>query len=519
MIRAAPLTAAALAVTTLALGPSAAHAAPPELEARQARIESGDAAMGDGLALTSPGPPPLPNVCADGATLFGIDVSKWQGTVDWNAVAADGVVFAYVRVSDGLGTLDQQFDANWQGAKAAGIRVGAYQFFRPNQDAAQQAQLLLDTMGPLAPGDLPPVIDVELDGGMSAAQIAAGIDTWVATVEGALGVTPALYTSPGWWDGNVGSAAFGDLPLWVAHWGVMCPSMPTGWTDWVMHQTSESGNVGGLSPVDEDLFNGDMDALDAFGGGMATCGDAKCSAGETPDTCPQDCPPCATIPPEGVTMDNGHACYELFGDPMYWRDEAAGFGGSLKWTATTDFANPANYGVWTLFFAEAGDYELEVYVEGTLAQSQQAAYQVRAGGDDTTVPLDQSAADGWVSLGTFTFAAGGDQQVRLDDNTGEPNDPTTRLLFDALRLTPVGGSGGTGGTGGTTGGGTTGGSGTAGTSGETTGGASGAGALPDDYGGDGKGCGCVASPRDPAPAWAGLALLALAVTRRRPARP
>src|SRR5262249_54505220 len=71
-------------------------------------------------------------VCADGPTVPGIDVSIYQGTIDWQKVHAAGIEFAFIRVSDGLDTLDSKYDVNWAGARAAGVLRGTYQFFREN---------------------------------------------------------------------------------------------------------------------------------------------------------------------------------------------------------------------------------------------------------------------------------------------------------------------------------------------------------------------------------------------------
>src|SRR5687767_1631544 len=85
--------------------------------------------MGDGLGLTVETDPQAGAVCADGETVFGIDVSYYQGDIDWNAVAADGVKYSIIRVSHSLQFFDPQFDANLAGSRAAGIHTGVYQFF------------------------------------------------------------------------------------------------------------------------------------------------------------------------------------------------------------------------------------------------------------------------------------------------------------------------------------------------------------------------------------------------------
>ncbi len=100
-------------------------------------------------------------VCADGPTVEGIDVSKWQGEIAWDDVAAAGVTFAFIRTNHGLDILDEWYDFNWSEARRVGVLRGTYQYFAPEEDPIEQAELLLERMGPLEVGDLPPVLDVE----------------------------------------------------------------------------------------------------------------------------------------------------------------------------------------------------------------------------------------------------------------------------------------------------------------------------------------------------------------------
>ena len=102
--------------------------------------------------------------CGTGPTVKGMDVSYYQGTIDWAKVKADGVQYAIIRVSDGLNTPDTKFDSYWAGSRAAGVLHGAYQFFEPSQDPIAQADMLLAKIGTLKPDDLPPTIDVEVTG-------------------------------------------------------------------------------------------------------------------------------------------------------------------------------------------------------------------------------------------------------------------------------------------------------------------------------------------------------------------
>jgi len=225
-------------------------------------------------AALLPGAAYAAKVCAAGATVPGIDVSKWQGTINWSNVKASGQKFVIARVSDGINTPDSKFASYWPAMKQAGFVVGVYQFFRPSQDPIAQADLLLDMMGPMEPGMLPPTLDVEAADGQSKAQVEAAIAQWIAHVQAKLGVAPLIYTSSYFWSNSVGSSAQAALPLWVANWGVSCPTLPSVWNDWKIWQTAETGSVSGISGnCDTDEFNGDLEALQAYtsGGGVAPC--------------------------------------------------------------------------------------------------------------------------------------------------------------------------------------------------------------------------------------------------------
>lgn len=207
-------------------------------------------------------------VCATGTTTLGVDVSKWQGAVNWSKAKAAGVGFAFVRVSDGTAARDSQFAANWAGTKAAGIIRGAYQFFRPAQNVTAQADAMIAAIGTYQQGDLPPVIDVEDAGGLSAATVAARVRTWVDRVQSALGVTPIVYTGKYFWRDEVGGpASFAPNPLWIAQYTSLCPDIPAPWAKWTFWQYTESGTIDGIAgPVDTNRFNGSLAQLQDFVG-------------------------------------------------------------------------------------------------------------------------------------------------------------------------------------------------------------------------------------------------------------
>lgn len=203
-------------------------------------------------------------VCAAGSTTPGVDVSQWQGAVDWAAVKAAGKQFAIVRVTDGT-VLDSRFASNWANTRAAGLVRGAYHFFRPAQDATQQAASVVSNVGALGRGDLPIVIDLEVTEGQSADVIRAALRTFIDAVAEGTGKQPIIMTAPSYWGSLGAGSELGSQPLWIMHWGVTCPNVPAPWSTWTFWMHSATGTVDGISgDADLDVFNGDLAALEAF---------------------------------------------------------------------------------------------------------------------------------------------------------------------------------------------------------------------------------------------------------------
>jgi lysozyme len=203
-----------------------------------------------------------PPACELGPTVRGIDVSHHQETISWRRVRQAGIQFAFIRVSDGLTASDPRFAENWTGARRVGVLRGAYQYFRPEESAIAQADLLIAAVR-RDPGELPPVIDVELHGGRTPVLLAAHVRAWVERVRTQLRVEPIVYTGPDFWRERVGGADLTRQPLWLAHYTTECPAVPWPWTRWTFWQHTDRGTVPGVAgPVDLNLFAGDYLALE-----------------------------------------------------------------------------------------------------------------------------------------------------------------------------------------------------------------------------------------------------------------
>ena len=151
--------------------------------------------------------------------------------------------------------------------------------------------------------------------------------------------------------------------------------------------------------------------------------------GTPPDQCNTKVGPGETI------IDDLDPCFERHGTPNYWWEASIGYAGHMWYTYASD--DPVdNYGVWRLNVSEAGDYEVFAYVPENNATTHQAKYVIHHDGKDDSKVVNQNDLYAvFTSLGTYHFAAGGGQWVRLDDSTGEDYNTYKRKVgFDAIKL-------------------------------------------------------------------------------------
>ena len=158
--------------------------------------------------------------------------------------------------------------------------------------------------------------------------------------------------------------------------------------------------------------------------------------------------PCASLPAGGgIVDDSDSACFHAFGSGTYWRP-VSGYGqnGAFIWTHGFVADEPSNWARWDIDMDAAGRYKVEAsnlsdwIAANGFYQSRVLRYRVRHGGMETDIVVEQGDGDGWLTLGDFDFAAGGDQWVAVYDNTGEDGGLEAKIVVDAVRLTPAGGA-------------------------------------------------------------------------------
>jgi GH25 family lysozyme M1 (1,4-beta-N-acetylmuramidase) len=258
---------------------STASAAPPAAPPVES-LEPGEAYMGvglqieQGLAPQGDAPLDLSRTAPRQSSVPGIDVSRWQGSINWTSVRSAGIQFAWMKATEGTSYKDPNFNTNYPAAHGAGVIRGAYHFALPNNSSgATQAAYFASNGGAWSADNLtlPGVLDIESNPygsqcyGLSTTSMRSWIMDFYNTYKARTGRDIVIYTSPSWWNTCTGSwSGMASLsPLWVAHWtSASSPTLPGGFGVWTVWQYTSSGSVSGISGnVDRDWFNGSRDRL------------------------------------------------------------------------------------------------------------------------------------------------------------------------------------------------------------------------------------------------------------------
>jgi lysozyme len=216
--------------------------------------------------------------------IHGIDVSKFQGDIDWNAVANSGVKFAWIKATEGGDNADARFQANWTGAKAAGVPHGAYHFVYwcrpPLEEMANFEQ-----NAPVENDALPPVLDVEATPTSKTCHrhltqegAIAEMKVMLDEMERHYGKRPVIYTTVDFYQAILADGAFMDYPIWVRSTKYQ-PSVKYGPRPWHFWQYQSDGSIAGIQAhVDRDAFFGTEKQWEAFlrdEGSVVRTGDAR----------------------------------------------------------------------------------------------------------------------------------------------------------------------------------------------------------------------------------------------------
>ena len=192
--------------------------------------------------------------------VHGVDVSRWQGEIDWVKLRSQGANFVYIKATDGGDHLDPMFKKNWKRSNDAGLKRGAYHFFYWCRTAGEQADWFIRNV-PRDPDALPPVIDVEYNGEssckrrLSAEKVREKMQVFMDKLERHYGQRPVIYTAPDFYKDNLRNA-FVDYPFWLRA-VAQHPSKVYPGRKWIFWQYSGSGLSHGVNEkIDLNVFHG-----------------------------------------------------------------------------------------------------------------------------------------------------------------------------------------------------------------------------------------------------------------------
>jgi GH25 family lysozyme M1 (1,4-beta-N-acetylmuramidase) len=204
--------------------------------------------------------------------VYGLDVSSFQGAVDWSAVRSEGAQFAYIKATEGSYYVNSEFTQQYDGSYDAGLIRGAYTFAIPNYSsgATQADYLLAHGGGWSADGKtLPAALDIEYNPyagnecfNLSQSSMRSWITSFLDTYHSRTTRWPVIYSTTNWWStctGNWSGPSAND-PLWIACYCSNAGTLPAGYDFYTFWQFADSGTF----PGDQDVFNGDASRLVAL---------------------------------------------------------------------------------------------------------------------------------------------------------------------------------------------------------------------------------------------------------------
>jgi GH25 family lysozyme M1 (1,4-beta-N-acetylmuramidase) len=258
-----------IAVTALLAGPVATAAAEPIADGRASEA---DHQMGASIRAHE-GVEKITGVAPAAVQTPGLDVSHWQGTINWATVKSQGAKFAYIKATEGTTYQDPNFSANYLHAYQQGIVRGAYHYARPDgAGGAAQADYFASHGGAWSADGLtlPGTLDIEWgtasQGGDCYGLSQSAMVSWILAFSNEYHARttrwPVIYTSTSWWTECTGNR--GDFsstnPLWVARYSSSVGALPYNWGVHTIWQYADSGTF----PGDQDWFNGDYAQVQAL---------------------------------------------------------------------------------------------------------------------------------------------------------------------------------------------------------------------------------------------------------------
>ena len=191
----------------------------------------------------------------------GVDVSSYQGVIDWKTLAAQDISFVFIKATEGSTFVDDNFACNYSEARRTGLRVGAYHFFSYDSAGGTQADNFIKTVEKFE-GMLPPVIDLEFYGDKRQnpppqADVRRELDIFIEKVTEYYGMKPIIYATEKSYSLYL-DGAYGDCDIWIRN--VYIPPSLSDGRDWTFWQYTNKGYLKGYQGkekyIDINVFHG-----------------------------------------------------------------------------------------------------------------------------------------------------------------------------------------------------------------------------------------------------------------------
>ncbi|MDE6434409.1 MAG: hypothetical protein K2L07_09290 [Lachnospiraceae bacterium] len=190
------------------------------------------------------------------STLHGIDVSSWQGKIDFERVKADGIRIVYIKATQGTNYVDSDFERNYREAQKEGLAIGFYHYVtaRNISEAREEARFFVSHIQDKIQ-HARPAMDFETFGDLSRTEIREIALQFLITLEAETRQKPVIYTDASNASSTFADDRFREYRLWIADYGVVRPDMENPWQFWSGWQFTDRGRINGISgDVDRDYF-------------------------------------------------------------------------------------------------------------------------------------------------------------------------------------------------------------------------------------------------------------------------
>ncbi len=213
----------------------------------------------------------LPNSAkAEKYEVKGVDVSHYQGEIDWEVLSGDGISFAFIKATEGSSYVDPTYDYNFREAAKTGLKIGAYHFFSFDSPGATQAENFIAAVGK-GEGMLPPTVDLEPYGSYRRAlpqkeTVKPELDTLLKALEEYYGKKPIIYTTERAYKKYL-SGGYEEYDIWIR--SVLTAPKLSDSREWTFWQYSDKGRLHGYSGeerfIDLNVFCGTLEEFERYG--------------------------------------------------------------------------------------------------------------------------------------------------------------------------------------------------------------------------------------------------------------